>query len=416
MKSEHSNMLCRLLATLLKAARGRFGDENVGISAGEEDVQHGEEQQRANSLDCGKSKVCSGFHGQASSERESMGFPSCRRLQPLKQQYHADNTFFPFTRTSVLAMEESSQPKPLMTDLRCVKGIAVSSRFSEDGYNAFYNLDFKPDDIVALTFAKCGTTFLQKILYLLTRLDETGDFPPTYDSAKDTVALGQFYLDWMHRDKGHGPYPDNTIDDIVNQPSPRIFSTHLRPEMVPPHVADKARVVYMLRNPKDTFVSFHHMVAKMRGGVQGGWLGTPEHQGTYSYYMERSYFEHLKAMQTFIDEQANGRVLVLYYEDVVTNVRDNVRKLAAYLNVPLSDAKLDAIVTKSSFSNMQAAAPEHRQMLFRKGGNGDWKNYIDTVDKDGMPTPSAEQWQRFDDELAKLKDLPLAQPLFQWMN
>ncbi|KAG9403565.1 sulfotransferase, cytosolic, 6B, member 1 [Aphanomyces cochlioides] len=295
-------------------------------------------------------------------------------------------------------MEESSQPKPLMTDLRYVKGIAVSSRFSEDGYNAFYNLDFKPDDIVALTFAKCGTTFLQKILYLLTRLDETGDFPPT-----------------MHRDKGHGPYPDNTIDDIVNQPSPRIFSTHLRPEMVPPHVADKARVVYMLRNPKDTHVSFHHMVAKMRG-VQGGWLGTPEHQGTYSYYMEKSYFEHLKAMQTFIDEQANGRVLVLYYEDVVTNVRDNVRKLAAYLNVPLSDAKFDAIVTKSSFSNMQAAAPERRQMLFCKGGNGDWKNYIDTDVKDAMPTPSTEQWQRFDDELAKLKDLPLAQPLFQWMN
>ncbi|CAK4412002.1 unnamed protein product [Aphanomyces euteiches] len=68
---------------------------------------------------------------------------------------------------------------------RVVNGVAVGPGFNQDGYDAFYNLDFKQDDIVALTYGKCGTTYLQKILYLLTRLDDSGNFPPGYDSSAD---------------------------------------------------------------------------------------------------------------------------------------------------------------------------------------------------------------------------------------
>ncbi|CAK4666621.1 unnamed protein product [Aphanomyces euteiches] len=82
---------------------------------------------------------------------------------------------------------------------RCV---AVGPEFNQDGSDAFYNLDFKQDDIVALTYGKCGTTYLQKIIYLLTRLDDSGNFPPGYDSSADVAAEGQLYLDWMYHESG----------------------------------------------------------------------------------------------------------------------------------------------------------------------------------------------------------------------
>ncbi|KAG9403561.1 hypothetical protein AC1031_006204 [Aphanomyces cochlioides] len=295
------------------------------------------------------------------------------------------------------------------------RGFPVEPHFNEEGYNAFYHLDFKPEDIVALTFAKCGTTFLQKTLYMLTRLDDTGNFAPTYESAKDAASFGQVYLDYLHHERGRMPSPELSIQDMLDQPSPRIFSTHLRPELQPPKLAETARIVYMLRNPKDAYVSLHHMLEKMHI-VRGGWLGRDDHDGSYSFYMEGNYFEHLKAMQTFMDDHAKCRILVLYYEDMVTNFDDNLTKLAAFLDIPLSDAKRQAVTTKTSFAAMQSEAPTHRQLFFRKGGNGDWKNYVDTVDRNGSPTPTADQWRQFDVEIDKLQDLPVAQPLFQWMD
>ncbi|KAG9403563.1 sulfotransferase, cytosolic, 6B, member 1 [Aphanomyces cochlioides] len=257
----------------------------------------------------------------------------------------------------------------------------------------------------------CSTTYLQKILYLLTRLDDSGNFPPGYDSSTDVAAQGQLYVDWMYHERGRGMFPNHTIEDMLAQPSPRIFSTHLRAELLPPQIP--AKVVYMVRNPKGAYMSFHHLMTKMNFS-KGAWIDTDDQQGSYSFYMQGFYFDHLKAMQSYVDKNAKTPFLSLYYEDVVTNFDDNVRKLAHFLDIPLSDSKLQAVKSKSSFSTMQAAEPEHRQKLFRKGVNGDWKNFVDTIDKYGWPTPSTAQWERFDDEMAKLKDLPLAQPLFRW--
>lgn len=52
-----------------------------------------------------------------------------------------------------------------------------------------------------------------------------------------------------------------TLDEVEATPSPRILSTHMKPEMLPPDTFTKGRkIVLLFRNPKDTLVSlFHHM-------------------------------------------------------------------------------------------------------------------------------------------------------------
>ncbi|CAK4666631.1 hypothetical protein AeMF1_012172 [Aphanomyces euteiches] len=274
---------------------------------------------------------------------------------------------------------------------RVVNGVAVGPGFNQDGNDAFYNLDFKQDDIVALTYGKCGTTYLQKILYLLTRLDDSGNFPPGYDSSTDVATEGQLYLDWMYHERGRGTFPNHTIEEMLAQPSPRIFSTHLHGKLLPPNIP--AKVVYMASQT-----------------AHGSTRTTREDR------IRTTWKDFTLTISNYVDKNPKMSFLPLYYEDVVTNFDDNVRKLAQFLDIPLSDSKLQAVKSKSSFSTMKAAEPKHRQKLLRKGVNGDWKNFVDTIDKDGWPTPSTAQWERFDDEMAKLKDFPLAQPLFQWME
>ncbi|OQR84683.1 AP-4 complex subunit mu-1 [Achlya hypogyna] len=299
---------------------------------------------------------------------------------------------------------------------RLFRGINVGDFFNETSYTAFCALAFEPSDILALTPAKCGTTYLHKILYLLTRLNDKGLAAETDTSV---IAQGQFYPEWMHDKTGHPPFPDHTLDEVLYQPSPRIFSSHMRADMVP---AIAGRVVCMLRNPKDAYVSLHFMRNKLSGDVVP-WLSTPTTTGSYQGYlpgkalnmMYGDFFGYVRHLQAYADAHV-GRVLVLYYEEMLQAFDTQLTKLAAFLELPLTAAKRAAITRQASFQSMQAEnAHSRRAFLFRKGTTGDWKSYVG-VDTPHGPSPTAEQWAAFDEELATLRDLPLAQPLYQWMH
>ena len=60
------------------------------------------------------------------------------------------------------------------------------------------------------------------------------------------------------------PYKVSTVDMIEKMfesfPSPRVFKSHLRYQLIPkaPDKTSKPHYIYVLRNPKDTAVSFYH--------------------------------------------------------------------------------------------------------------------------------------------------------------
>ena len=59
------------------------------------------------------------------------------------------------------------------------------------------------------------------------------------------------------------PYTVNveSIEKMFSSfPAPRVFKSHLSYDMVPkgPNEASKPRYIYVMRNPKDAFVSFYH--------------------------------------------------------------------------------------------------------------------------------------------------------------
>ena len=65
------------------------------------------------------------------------------------------------------------------------------------------------------------------------------------------------------------PYTVNDVESIEKMfssfPAPRVFKTHFQYHMVPKgrDEANKPRYIYVMRNPKDVFVSFYHHLRNM---------------------------------------------------------------------------------------------------------------------------------------------------------
>ncbi|CAL5338550.1 unnamed protein product [Camellia sinensis] len=60
-------------------------------------------------------------------------------------------------------------------------------------------------------------------------------------------------------------YVDKQVPDLTSFTSPRLFTTHLPFLSLPESVTCSAsKLVYLCRNPMDTFVSFHHFANKLR--------------------------------------------------------------------------------------------------------------------------------------------------------
>lgn len=290
--------------------------------------------------------------------------------------------------------------------------------FNEDGCRAFGELDLFDDDVVMVSIVKAGTTWVNKIIHSLLRLDEQGQ-PVELGGGADLGASGQIYPDWLPMEvpqdpdwAGVGPggmFGKLCFSDLASQPRPRLFSTHLCGELLPKSLASRGRLVYVLRNPKDCLNSLHYF----RGESKDGWLGNEFGPGSFERYMTGvnaygSFFDHVAAMQKCVDSIGPDRAIVVYYEDLKTDLGGGIEKLAAFLGLPLPPQKLEAVKRLTTFEAMSggSAGKGISQMLCRKGVCGDWVN---------APL-SAEHWARLEEVFEeRLGPCQIAQPLRPWM-
>jgi len=168
--------------------------------------------------------------------------------------------------------------------------------------------------------------------------------------------------------------------------------------------------VYVLRNPKDCMNSLHFF----QGEPKDGWKGNEYGLGTLERFLSGanaygSFFHHVLSMSEFIDTSCADRACVVYYEDFESDIKSNVRKLAEFLNVDMSEEKLKAICQVTSFDAMKngSAGDMVSKSLCRKGVCRDWVNAPLTE----------EDWLRFDEIFQdRLGTCPLAHPLRAWMT
>ena len=167
------------------------------------------------------------------------------------------------------------------------------------------------------------------------------------------------------------------------EPSRRLLKTHLSE-----HVLEKGirkgqpRVIVVMRNPKDTLVSFYHFHKKMP------FLAYP---GTWNDFFEMYrkkgiyYGDVIEYNAGWWKHHHDDNFLFLWFEDMKHDLRSAVQQIARHCHMTLTPEQLDRIAEHSEFTKMKTSYAVKSAFepfkvpvtdILRKGEVGDWRNYF----------------------------------------
>ncbi|CAN2389456.1 Sulfotransferase domain [Pristimantis euphronides] len=228
---------------------------------------------------------------------------------------------------------------------------------------------FKEGDVLIATYPKSGTTWMQEILTLV------------YSQGDSAIATS--VPNWLRAPWLEHQYFKDTLKDGEG---PRFITTHLQSDIVAPALQkSKAKVIYIVRNPKDVAVSYYyfHKMAKFMPDFESfpefleDFLEGKVHYG--------SWFNHVKG---WYNQRKNLDMLIISYEDMYKDLRRSIKKVCGFLECPMYSKELTkvehhckfAIMSKNVMVNYTLVPQEildHKQSKFmRKGVVGDWKNHL----------------------------------------
>ncbi|KAL3504481.1 hypothetical protein ACH5RR_034322 [Cinchona calisaya] len=271
------------------------------------------------------------------------------------------------------------------------------------------NFKAKPTDIFLCASPKAGFTWLKALGFAIetrrTRFDNDDDLSTNPLLKK----LSHDVVPWLEL--------DFTNNIKSRDPKLPLLATHLPYTSLPESVISSGcKIIYMCREPKDTFVSYWHFFQRI---ILPNNKYSKEAQVSASFEKEFElfcegksvggpYWDHVLGLWRASIEKP-GTVLFLKYEEVKGNTLFSVRKLAEFIGKPFSDKEEmervpQRIVELCSFENLSnlKVNKEGKRLsvgpleidhsaFFRKGMSGDWKNHLADEMKETMDQISKEK-------------------------
>uniref|UniRef100_A0A8B9Q7W3 Sulfotransferase n=1 Tax=Apteryx owenii TaxID=8824 RepID=A0A8B9Q7W3_APTOW len=237
---------------------------------------------------------------------------------------------------------------------------------SPEVFRAMESLEARTDDVILAGYPKSGTNWVGQIL-----TDLVATFEKKNQDEENSVneeELQEFpYLEVGDIEK---------YERMNKLPSRRVIFTHLLPDNLPRSVfKNKAKILLLIRNPKDVATSFYHF--------SNGLSLLPSYETWDDFFIAfmtgkmpwGSYFNYLSEWNKHVDDE---NIMTITYEELKENRALGVKNIAAFFGISLTEEELQSVVEKSSFQSMKENSPKtHGAMgsiLFRKGGVSDWKN------------------------------------------
>lgn len=202
-------------------------------------------------------------------------------------------------------------------------------------------MPLNPSDVVVATFPKAGTTWTQQICH---GLRSNGDM-----NFKEV----SWVVPWIERGHMFG------IDAKISQQfSPRAFKTHLEYA----NVNKGGRYIHVVRDPKDTLVSFYHfmsgaMIDPTAISIEvfaDAWLFSDQlaERTDASQPFGANLYNYWRHLLDWWSARDKAPVLTLAYEHMRRDLRTHVARIAEFMGISADQRLLDLATAQASFEFM----------------------------------------------------------------
>ena len=257
----------------------------------------------------------------------------------------------------------SSRRKPRYT---LHSGFRMPMGFPVEGFQSALHYRAEPGDVFISTYPKCGTTWMQNIVWLIL---QRGKALAAAERMSEII-----------------PHLEEVGCVRVEQlPEPRVVKTHLPFAMSPQH--PEARYLYVARNPLDCVVSFYHHT---KGFVQHYDFA----EGSFDDYFEcfilgevdfGDYFENVLS---WFRHRGDSNLLFITYEEMKADLERVVIQVATFLGPEHAATVADPSLLRRilEFAGFESMARDQARWassradgmapFVRKGVVGDWVEHF----------------------------------------
>jgi aryl sulfotransferase len=285
----------------------------------------------------------------------------------------------------------------------------------------------RDDDIIISTSYKSGTTWTQGIVRELIahEMRQAGITDPTQ---------------LPDLDRGSSPWLDGrwsrTVDElhtkIEAQTHRRFLKTHLAMDGLP--IYNQVKYLIVARDPRDVFMSMWNHYSAYTDHFYDILNNNPEYDGSphprcpadihdfWSMWINRGWFDweqegypfwgNMAHTQSWWPYRQRDNILMLHYADMLADPPREIRHIADFLGIAISDEALAQVVEETSLSAMRERAvavdaEEDEPQTFRggsntffyKGTNGRWRSVLTEAElamyertRDRVLTPDCARW------------------------
>ncbi|KAL1197317.1 Cytosolic sulfotransferase 17 [Cardamine amara subsp. amara] len=244
----------------------------------------------------------------------------------------------------------------------------------------------RPSDFFVCSYPKTGTTWLKALTFAITNRSKFEDSTNPLLKRNPHEFVPYIEID----------FPFFPSVGVLNDERNTLFSTHVPYDLLPESILKSdCKMVYIWRDPKDTFVSMWTFSYKER--LQ---------QGSVLISLEEAfdmYCQGLSAYGHYLDyvlgywkayEANPNQILFLKYETMRADTLPYVKRLAEFMGYGFTEEEekemvVEKVVKLCSFENLKNLEAnkgekdrEDRPTVFansayfRKGKVGDWQNYL----------------------------------------
>lgn len=246
------------------------------------------------------------------------------------------------------------------------------------------DLKFRDDDIVIATYAKSGTTWMQQIVAQMT-------LGP--DPALEVAEMSP----WLDL---RVPPPAVKLPLVEAQTHRRFLKTHLPVDALV--FSPKAKYIYIGRDGRDVVWSFYNHHANANAEWYRALNDTPGRVGPpiepppadvrqyWHEWLKRDgypFWSFWDNVRTWWAIRKLPNVLFVHYADLKRDMPGEMRRIAAFLDIAIDEARWDEIVTYCTFDWMKAHATKcvplggafwdaGAQVFINRGSNGRWRDTL----------------------------------------